>query len=134
MSYVQTKPTILLVDDDKLLRETLCDILKLEDYNVIEAENGFDGLEKFMKHCETICGVITDLRMPKMNGAELIREIREVNKMIPVFIISGEEGVINVPELVEKMNAKFIKKPFNFYTELLGDLKRALTQPRKAVA
>ncbi len=134
MSYVQTKPTILLVDDDNLLRETLCDILELENYEVIEAENGFDGLEKFMKHCQTICGVITDLRMPKMNGAELIREIREVNKMIPVFIISGEEGVINASELVEKMNAKFIRKPFNFYTELLGDLKCAVTQPRKAVA
>jgi CheY-like chemotaxis protein len=130
---VQSKPVILLVDDDEILRETLCDVLETEDFQVIQAVDGLDGLKKYKEFSAKIHRIITDIRMPNMNGAELVREIRKENRGIPILVVSGEAGQVNLKTLVDETNVQFIQKPFKIDT-LLNILTSETTVSHKAIA
>lgn len=88
---------ILLVEDDKDYRETLAEILRMNNYDVVEAENGEEGYGLAIIENPDI--IISDLEMPKVSGIEFIvklRQIEEKNKKTPVIILSAylDEGVI----------------------------------------
>lgn len=93
-------------------------------YQVIEAKNGLEGLEKFHHHHPDL--VFTDLRMPQMDGLEFMRRIKEVNPDTPVVVISGI-GVIAEAIKAVKLGAwDYITKPVVSLTELEIVAKRAL--------
>ena len=81
--------TILLVEDDKEVRQLLKDVLERHNYKVIEAENGAEGVEKFKGHCSEIHLLLTDMMMPEKNGRETYDEIKQMKSNVKAIFISG---------------------------------------------
>ena len=80
---------ILIVDDDRNIRFTMKEVLELENYTVYTAKNGVEALEALAK--EHIDLVIVDIMMPKMDGYEFTKELRENNQELPVLMISAKQ-------------------------------------------
>ena len=80
---------ILVVDDDRNIRFTMKEVLELENYTVYTAKNGVEALEALAK--EHIDLVIVDIMMPKMDGYEFTKELRENNQELPVLMISAKQ-------------------------------------------
>ncbi|MEW6109568.1 MAG: response regulator [Nitrospirota bacterium] len=82
--------TILIADDELYVRELISMILKKEGYQVIEAVNGKDALEKLRTN--KIEMVVTDIRMPEMDGIEFTKKLRNISaySQIPVLMVSSE--------------------------------------------
>jgi two-component system chemotaxis response regulator CheY len=86
---MNTKKKILVVDDSEMVRNFHSYILKMFGYQVETAENGAIALEKLLIGDYQL--VVTDINMPKMDGHELIRNIKEQEIHIPIIIVSTEE-------------------------------------------
>ena len=84
--------TILIVDDESIMRKLIKDFLIKKDYNIIEAENGEEALEIFEEKQENINLIILDVMMPKLDGWSVLRRIRQTSTM-PVIMLTarGEE-------------------------------------------
>jgi DNA-binding response OmpR family regulator len=80
---------ILIVDDDRALRQTLAAALEAEGYAVAEAGDGREGLEKALKG--TLDLVVCDVVMPSLTGLELCRKLREAGRQVPVIVLSGKK-------------------------------------------
>ena len=89
---------ILLVDDEPSLRLIGKLLLEAQGYEVLCAEDGFEGLATLKKALPDL--IISDLRMPNMNGFEFLSVVRRRFPMIPVIVISGEFSGLSVPESV----------------------------------
>jgi signal transduction histidine kinase len=100
---------ILLVEDDKLVRSVIVEVLTNYGYRMVTASNGVDGLETFQKVGDSIDLVIADVVMPKMSGIELVKEIEKLNENIRVLFMSGYSEQVNN---LEDMGVNYIKKPF----------------------
>lgn len=119
-------PKILIIDDDELIRLTCKNILKKIECDVIEAENGVQGLAQFKKEHPSI--VITDLLMPDKEGLETIAEIKGTDKSIKIIAISGGGSTNNMSflSIAKLMGADMVlKKPFK-PDELLGAIRALL--------
>lgn len=81
---------IMTVDDSATIRQMLSFTLQDAGYEVIEASNGIEALEKF--ETESVQMLITDLNMPRMDGIELIRQVRKTpgNRFIPIIMLTTE--------------------------------------------
>ncbi|HBE02912.1 MAG: hypothetical protein A2096_00030 [Spirochaetes bacterium GWF1_41_5] len=115
--------SILIVDDEKEVREIIANYLELENYRCFQAENGFQAIDFLENNSEKIDLVILDLIMPGMQGRECLKKIRQTKTRLPVIIVSGYTGDISLEELIDK-NTVFLEKPFSFenLTSLLGAL------------
>lgn len=100
---------ILLADDDARVREALADLLAAWGYEVETAQDGVEALEKARLFNPAL--VISDLRMPRMGGAELVRELRLRHSASPVIIFSGME--MTESERTELREVRFLSKPLN---------------------
>jgi CheY-like chemotaxis protein len=89
---------ILYVEDEPGLREIGSQVLKSRGYDVIAAEDGFEALLALKRSMPDV--IISDLRMPNMNGFEFLSVVRRRFPTIPVIVLSGEFSGINVPESV----------------------------------
>ena len=118
---------ILLVDDEKLFLDAVSDALLVEmpEIAVLKAYDGKSAWQVFQSENPDL--VITDYKMPKWNGVELVREIRKTDKSTPVLLITGFER--NVPS--EIFN-DVLYKPFNV-TELIEFAKRNLRNLNKTL-
>lgn len=79
--------TILLVDDEELLRAAVQEMLEMSGYKVITASNGHEAMACLNQ--QAIDLVITDLVMPKMDGVDLVEQIRQIRPDLPVIVVSG---------------------------------------------
>ncbi|MCW8799464.1 MAG: response regulator [Desulfobacter sp.] len=101
--------TLLIIDDEISIRESLAFLFEDEGYRVFTAENGHMGLDLFFR--ENVDVVITDLRMPVMDGLEVMRTIHESDPDLPMIVISGAGKKQDVIQAL-KMGAKdYISKP-----------------------
>ena len=119
-------PLILIVEDDDEVRILLRDILEHDGYRVEMAANGFEGLQAVRQQMPNL--VLTDLAMPEMDGAELIRVLRResATKHLPIIILSGVGGgVNNVVKGLELGADDYIMKPFH-YLELRARIRSRL--------
>jgi len=114
--------TILLIDDEVSIRRTLKEILAFEKYEVLEAPDGFVALEIFKKSAIDV--VLLDIKMPKMDGLEVLDFLQEINPEIPVIMISGHGTIDTAVEAVKKGAYDYISKP--------PDLNRLLITLRNA--
>ncbi len=108
--------SILLVDDEDLLREGVREILEMADHEVIEAGDGVQALEKFATS-EKIDLVITDVVMPNMDGVDFVTKLRSMFPEVPILTISGGSRVVSArfgldSALLSGANAS-LTKPFN---------------------
>ncbi len=103
---------ILVVDDSRLARKRIMENInkiKINHEIISEAENGVDALELFNKLNHDI--VITDLEMPKMDGIELIQELRKINSSVDIIIISSLANEQVKQSLKSDRYLNFVKKP-----------------------
>lgn len=100
------------MDDSEIDREILKNILG-DEFQIIEAYNGYDGLEIILKREEHLDGILLDVSMPVLDGFSVLRVMRENNiKYIPVFLITAEATKDNVVRAAEYNVSEFIVKPF----------------------
>lgn len=114
--------SILIIDDERAIRNTLSEILQHEGYKIDVAENGEEGYEKFKKNSYDV--VLCDIKMPKMDGIEFLEKSREVNPDVPLIMISGHGNIETAVEAVKKGAYDYISKP--------PDLNRLLITIRNA--
>jgi len=114
---------ILVIDDQKGIRNTLKDVLEYEHHEVSLAENGLQGLELFEaeKHEVVLC----DIKMPEMDGIEVLDRIVKSNPDVPVIMISGHGNIDTAVDAIKKGAYDFIEKPL--------DLNRLLVSIRNAI-
>lgn len=114
---------ILVIDDERPIRSTLKEILEYEKFDVDEAEDGQIGLGMLEKNTYDI--VLCDIKMPKMDGMELLEKIQEKGFEMPVVMISGHGNVETAVEALKIGAYDFIQKPL--------DLNRILVTIRNAM-
>ncbi len=102
---------VLVVDDEKNIRDSILRYLKLEGIEAEGAENGLAGQRKLSE--QTFGAAVVDLRMPGMGGLELLRWVREVGPDIPVIIISAYGEVRDAVEAMKRGARDYIVKPFD---------------------
>lgn len=112
---------ILLVDDDVELTALLKDILSLEGYHVVEANNGIEGLEAITDDLDLI---LLDIMMPKMNGMDMLRKLRETNET-PVLMLTAKGEEIDRVIGLELGADDYLPKPFSD-RELLARIRAIL--------
>jgi DNA-binding NtrC family response regulator len=99
---------ILVIDDDESIRFLLRTVLELQGYNVVEAENGYEGL--LYCQAEPTDVVITDMQMPVMDGLALITELRSTFPWVKVIAISGGRRGL---EMARTFTRYTFEKPFS---------------------
>ncbi len=109
-----SRPTILVVDDDSVIRRFFRKVLEQQGYDVIEAENGNDALVELEGN--TVSLVIADVHMPHLSGIDLLTEIQKYASKIPVIIITGKASVEAAVECMKIGAIDFISKPCSLVT------------------
>ena len=100
---------LLLIDDEPDILRVLGISLKADGYEVIPALNGAEGLKEFSRHNPSI--VITDIKMPGMDGIEVLEKIKEIDPDTEVIIITGHGDIDNAIESLKYGASDFINKP-----------------------
>ncbi len=100
----------MVVEDDPDINQLLCTILTKQDYEVVSAFSGSEGL--MLINTKNIDLVLLDLMLPGLNGQKLLNEIRKTNR-IPVVIISARDGLTDKIELLKAGADDYITKPFD---------------------
>jgi DNA-binding NtrC family response regulator len=121
------KPTILVTDDEKSIRNSLRDILEFEDYNVLEAENADQTFDVIDDHRVDL--LLLDIKMKGMDGMEILSKLQENHHDFPIIMISGHGNIEIAVEATKKGAFDFIEKPPDL-NRLLVSVRNALDQYR----
>ncbi|HAO21154.1 MAG TPA: hypothetical protein DCQ37_12170, partial [Desulfobacteraceae bacterium] len=123
------KEKILVVDDDADVLDTLKFALTMEDYEVLTATNGQDALKVLQS--AVIDLVVTDIKMPVMNGMELMRHIRDFDNEIEIIALTGHATVEIAVEALKNGGAfDFLRKPMEDVNQLFLTIEKALERRR----
>jgi DNA-binding NtrC family response regulator len=118
---------ILVVDDEANARAALAEILRQEGFNVETAADGFKALARMEEFGPDV--VLTDLKMPGMDGVELLRKVRDAESEVPVVLMTAFGAVETAVSAMREGAADYLTKPLNT-DELLVVLERALERRR----
>ena len=118
--------TILVIDDEEIVRRAAKSALEHYGYSVIVAESGRDGLELLAKLDGAVSLVVLDMTMPVMSGEETLSHLRAIRPQLPVILSSGYNEVEATRRLTGKGLAGFIQKPYSA-SRLAEQIKIALT-------
>jgi len=124
-----SKASILVVDDEAAIRESLRMVLEFEGYRVEEARNGLECLQKVRERPPH--AILLDLRMPEMDGSETLRALRERGYEMPVLVVSGHADVATAVEMTRRGAFDFFEKPFQS-DRLLISVRNAVEARRLA--
>lgn len=116
-------PNILIVDDERAIRNTLKEILEYEKYKVFEAEDGAKALKMIQENHFDV--VLLDIKMPKIDGIEVLEKALPENPDLPFIMISGHGNIETAVECVKKGAYDYLSKP--------PDLNRLLITVRNAL-
>jgi PAS domain S-box-containing protein len=117
--------TILVVEDEEAIRDTLSDLLSNQGYTVLTAADGIEGLEQVQAHKDEIHLVLSDLGMPRMNGEQFFTAARKLNPGLKIIITTGYLHSLTKSKLLTLGVTDMIAKPFSTQT-LLPAVRRAL--------
>lgn len=116
--------TILVVEDEQVVRELLRRILEKRGYRVVEGRNGVEALAVWEEHAGEIKMLISDLVMPEMGGRDLVDRLRASNPELPILLVSGYPYDPSERSLPGDAPA-FLRKPF-LPRVLLREVRRLL--------
>jgi two-component system nitrogen regulation response regulator NtrX len=116
-------PRILVIDDEKAIRNTLKEVLEYEKHEVDLAEDGPSGIELFSSNTYDV--ILCDIKMQKMDGIEVLEKISNISNITPVIMISGHGNIDTAVEAIKKGAYDFLEKPL--------DLNRLLITIRNAM-
>ena len=105
------KPRILVIDDEAAIRDSLRMILEYEHYDFVGASSGPDGLAAVQKERPDV--VLLDIKMPGMDGMEVLRRLRAIDETLPVVMISGHGTTATAVEAVKSGATDFLDKPLS---------------------
>jgi two-component system, NtrC family, nitrogen regulation response regulator NtrX len=108
---------ILVIDDEKAIRNTLKEVLEYENHVAEIAENGSKGIELFEAGVYDI--VLCDIKMPEMDGTEVLEKIMEINPDTPVVMISGHGNIDTAVDAIKKGAFDFLEKPLDLNRVLI---------------
>ena len=114
---------ILVIDDEKSIRNTLKDVLEYEKYEIDLAEDGTSGIELFGQ--QQYDAVLCDIKMAKMYGIEVLQKLLEISPDMPVIMISGHGNIDTAVDSIKKGAFDFLEKPLDL-NRLLITIRNAL--------
>ncbi|MBL9118725.1 MAG: sigma-54-dependent Fis family transcriptional regulator [Phycisphaerae bacterium] len=115
--------TILVVEDERVLREALAGLLEPEGYRIVQAENGAKGRDLALS--QSFDCVLTDVRMPEMDGLTLLGHLRQIAPETPVIVMTAFGTVDNAVQAMRSGAWDYLLKPVQF-EDLLAKIERAL--------
>lgn len=118
------KNKVLIVDDERSIRNTLKDILGFEGYEILEAEDGQKAIDIVNSNATIDC-VLCDIKMPKADGLEVLNHIMSTRPTTPVIMISGHGDIDTAVDAVKKGAFDYISKPPDL-NKLLQSVKQAI--------
>ncbi|UZP68857.1 response regulator [Desulfovibrio mangrovi] len=124
----QKPHTILVLDDDPVVRSTMAAFLEDEGYVVLEADSGESGLEVF--RCAHPDAILLDWRLPGMSGGEVLSRMCEEAPTTPVIIVSGTDRMNDVVDALKRGAWDFLTKPLREFSELSASIQRCLERAR----
>ena len=104
------RPTILICDDEEGIRESFKLILS-DNYNLEFAHNGLEAIEFLRK--SSPAAMLLDIKMPKMHGLDILKEVKKLKPSLPVIIVTGYQSVEMAQEALKLGAADYIPKPFD---------------------
>jgi PAS domain S-box-containing protein len=119
----QDQGTILVVDDEAIVRQLATAILERQGYTVLTADSGREALQLYQQQGDPIDLIILDLTMPKMSGRVCYQELRKLNPNVKVMLSSGYSADEAVQELLDQGAIGFMQKPYR-----VEDLTRAVRE------
>ncbi|MEO5360069.1 MAG: response regulator [Nitrospirota bacterium] len=114
---------ILVIDDEAIIRDRLKNLLVLDDYDVFTAECGVEALKVFDAEDPDV--IVSDIKMPKMDGIEVLRRVKMKKKTAELIFITGHGGVDTAIEAMKEGAFGYIQKPIE-YDELKIEIDKAL--------
>lgn len=117
------KPTILIVDDELLIRDLLYDFFTNQGWEITTAENGVKALE-ILEH-RSVDLLLTDLKMPGLDGMELTNRVKEEYPSLPVVIMTGFPSIDTAIQALRHKVEDYIIKPFNI-NQLFKTVERSI--------
>ncbi len=114
---------ILLVEDEKDLAMIIADTLSAQGYEVSVASDGMEGLDKFKSYISDV--VIADVMMPRLDGFEMARKIREISSDVPLLFLTAKSRINDLEKGFEVGANDYLKKPFEL-RELMVRIKALL--------
>lgn len=118
--------TILVLDDDPVVRTTTAAYLEDEGYTVVEAESGESGLERFK--LGNVDAILLDWRLPGITGGEVLSNICEQAPTTPVIVVSGTTNMEDVVEALHRGAWDFLTKPLSSFSTLTASLRKCLNR------
>ena len=119
--------TVLVVDDEAMVRDLEIEVLRMQGYNVLAAGSAAEAL-RVAASTATIHLLVTDLMMPEVDGLELTRRFRVMHPNIPVLMVSGSLPLLHAMSEPELERFDFLAKPFQL-NELLQKVRTLLDAP-----
>ncbi|RMG67965.1 MAG: response regulator [Bacteroidetes bacterium] len=118
-------PRILIIEDEPSIRETLCDLLELEGFEVVVAVDGKDGVVKAIDHDPDL--IVCDIMMPEMDGFEVVRTIRKARagSLMPIIFLSARTSHADIRQGMNLGADDFLTKPFE-NDELIATIEARL--------
>nr|WP_281722730.1 response regulator [Nitrosomonas nitrosa] len=105
------QPTILIVEDNVDLRNSICSVLEFENWQILLATNGREALDILEQHAHQVDLILTDLAMPELSGLDLCREVRRQNQKAKIVIMTGYLSPETRAELQSMGVTHILKKP-----------------------
>ena len=118
---------ILIADDEAAIRQSVGSILRYDDYEVLEASDGPLALEALRR--ESVDALLLDVKMPGMDGFEVMAQLEEEGIQVPILVISGHDAVSTAVEAIRRGALDFLEKPFK-KEELLVRVQNAVAHGR----
>jgi len=115
-SQGRMKQTILLVEDEEMVRGLMCEVLEREGYTVLACSHPKEGIEVCQQQCGHIDLLLTDVVMPGMNGRDMANRIREIMPELRVVFMSGYTEHVLVSEGQVDPKFEYLQKPFTLKT------------------
>lgn len=116
-------PGILIIDDEPLMRISITDALRMEGYNVYSVASGIEGLKAIKENTYDV--IITDLKLPEVDGLEILKECRQISPLTKVLMITAYGSVETAVEAMKQGAYDYITKPFSM-DELILTVKRLI--------
>ena len=112
---MENKPllgTVLIIDDSPEILQMMRQIIEMEGYRVVTAENGTNGVDAALK--EKVSAVLLDLSLPDMSGFEVLKQIKSVKTSLPIIMVTGNHLEEEAQRAIELGAWDYITKPIDF--------------------
>jgi two-component system, cell cycle sensor histidine kinase and response regulator CckA len=122
---IKGEGNVLVIDDDEIIGSTVMEILKAIGYSPVFFSDAPEALDYFLKNHGSISAVVLDIIMPKMNGLDIFRKMKEINPGVKVVVASGYSDNKQEKQIIAEGAMEFVQKPYRVH-ELSSALARAI--------